>query len=64
MGLLQLLFILVIFGVILYCINRFVPMDGKIKNIINSDDVVAIVLWLISIFIPGLFTGFSDIKVK
>jgi hypothetical protein len=42
-------------GLLLWLINTYVPMDGKIKNIINVVVVVAVVLWLLSVF--GVFTG-------
>jgi len=34
-------------GVILWLINTYLPMDGKIKSILNIVVVVAVVLWLL-----------------
>ena len=41
---------LVIIGVILWAINSFVPMDGKIKQILNVVVVIATLLWLLKAF--------------
>lgn len=52
---LSLVLTLVVIGVILWAINTYVPMDGKIKNILNGVVVVAVILWLLSVF--GVFGG-------
>lgn len=41
---------LIIVGVLLWLVNRYIPMDGAIKNIINIVVVVAVILWLLSTF--------------
>lgn len=50
MGIVQLVITLVIVGVILWAVNTYIPMDGKIKQILNVVVVIAVVLWLLSIF--------------
>jgi len=50
MGLLQLVVILVLVGVGLWALNRYVPMDATIKKIINIVVVVAVVIWLLGVF--------------
>lgn len=60
MSLLTILFTLVIVGVILWLINEYIPMDGKIKKLINIIVIVAIVLWLIKVF--GLLKYLSGIN--
>ena len=47
MSLLTLLVALVAVGVVLYCINRFVPMDAKIKTILNVVVIIVLVVWLL-----------------
>ncbi len=42
-------------GVVLYLINTLIPMDPKIKTIINVVIVLAVCLWLLQIF--GLLDG-------
>lgn len=61
MGIIQLLIILCIIGVILYLVNRYVPMDGKIKTIINWVVVIAVVIFLLKILFAS--TAFHDVKI-
>lgn len=46
----SLIFVIVLVGVALWAINSFIPMDGKIKKILNVVVVVVLVLWLLYIF--------------
>ena len=48
MPLIQLIIVLVVVGVILWLVNGYISMDGKIKKILNVVVVVAVVLWLLS----------------
>jgi hypothetical protein len=59
--LVQVVLVLVVVGVLLWLINRFVPMQGSIKSILNAVVVIAVVLWLLNVF--GLFTSLSRIHV-
>jgi hypothetical protein len=52
MTLLGLIIALVIIGVVLWAINSFVPMDPKIKQILNVAVVLVVVLWLLLQFVP------------
>jgi hypothetical protein len=61
MSLVTLIVVLVIVGVALYLINRYVPMDGKIKTILNWVIVIAVILWLLSVF--GLLSGLGTIHI-
>jgi cation transporter-like permease len=61
MPLIQLVIVLIVVGVLLWLVNRFIPMDGKIKSILNIVVVIAVVLWLLSVF--GLFSSLSSIHV-
>ena len=54
MDLISLVIVLVIIGVILWAINTLIPMDPKIKTILNVVVVIAVLLWILSIF-----TGYS-----
>jgi len=42
-------------------VNRFIPMDGKIKSILNVIVVIAVVLWLLNVF--GFLGSLSKIRV-
>ncbi len=50
MPLMNLIIVLVIVGVILFLINNYLPMDGKIKSILNIVVVIAVILWLLRSF--------------
>jgi len=50
MPILDLIIALVAVGVILYCINRFVPMEGRIKTILNIVVILVLVVWLLQAF--------------
>lgn len=41
---------LIVVGVLLWLINTYIPMDGKIKRILNIVVVVVVVLWLLNAF--------------
>lgn len=47
MSLLSAILTLIVVGLLLALINRFLPMDGKIKYILNLVVVIAVVLWLL-----------------
>jgi hypothetical protein len=57
MSLINLIVVLAIVGVILYLINNYLPMDGKIKNILNIVVVIVVILWLLQSF--GVLSGIS-----
>jgi hypothetical protein len=55
MGLINLVFTLVIIGVLLWLFNTYVTMiDGRIKQIINIVVIIAVVIWLFSLFVGPL----------
>jgi hypothetical protein len=41
---------LIVVGVVLGLVNRYLPMDGRIKSILNAVIVIAVVLWLLNGF--------------
>jgi hypothetical protein len=41
---------LLIVGVLLWLINRFIPMQGSIKGILNAVVVIFVVIWLLRVF--------------
>ncbi|MGB7848232.1 MAG: Thivi_2564 family membrane protein [Candidatus Acidiferrum sp.] len=61
MPLMQILIALIVVGVLLWLVNRFIPMQGSIKSILNGVVVIAVVLWLLNVF--GLFHSLSRIHV-
>jgi hypothetical protein len=61
MPLLQVVLVLIVVGVLLWLVNRFIPMASSIKSILNAVVVIAVVLWLLNIF--GLLSSLSNIHV-
>jgi hypothetical protein len=61
MSLVSLVITLVVVGVLLWLINNYIPMDGKIKRILNIVVVVAVVLWLLNLL--GLMDSLRGIRV-
>jgi len=50
MSLISLLVVLIVVGVILWLINTYIPMDAKIKKILNAVVVIVVILWLLQAF--------------
>jgi len=50
MPLIQVVIVLIVVGVLLYLVNNYIPMDGKIKSILNAVVVIAVVIWLLQVF--------------
>lgn len=61
MPLVQLVEVLIVVGVLLWLINRFIPMQGTIKSILNGVVVIAVVLWLLNV--SGLLHSFSRVRI-
>ena len=61
MPLIQLVVSLIVVGVLLWLVNRYIPMQGSIKSILNGVVVIAVVLWLVNVF--GLFSYVSNFRV-
>jgi hypothetical protein len=61
MTLIQVVMVLIVVGVLLWLVNRFIPMQATIKSILNGVVVIAVVLWLLSVF--GLFSNLAHIHV-
>jgi hypothetical protein len=50
MPLVQLVLTLMVVGVLLWLVNRYIPMQGTIKSILNGVVVIVVVLWLLNVF--------------
>lgn len=57
----SLVLVLIVVGVLLWLVNTYIPMDGKIKSILNAVVLIAVVLWLLQAF--GLLTSLTNIRV-
>lgn len=47
---LSVVLLLIVIGVILWVVNTYVPMDAKIKNLLNIFVVICVVFWLLNVF--------------
>ena len=61
MSLIHLVIVLAIVGVILWVINSYIPMQSTVKKILNVVVVVAVVVWLLSVF--GVIGNISAIRI-
>ena len=61
MPLLQVVLALIVVGVLLWLVNRFIPMAGSIKSILNAVVVIVVVLWLLNI--SGLLQSLQNIHI-
>ena len=50
MPLMQVVIVLIVVGVLLWLINRYIPMQSTIKSILNAVVVIVLVLWLLQAF--------------
>jgi len=50
MPFINLIVVLIVVGVLLWAINSLIPMDSKIKQILNVVVVIAVLLWLLNVF--------------
>ena len=61
MPLVYVLGMLIVVGVLLWLVNTYIPMDPKIKGILNAVVVIAVVIYLLQVF--GLLGTLENIKV-
>jgi hypothetical protein len=50
MTLINLIVMLAVVGILLWLLNNYVPMDAKIRQIINIVVVIAVIIWLLRAF--------------
>ena len=61
MPLMNVVITLIVVGVLLWLVNTYLPMDAKIKRILNIVVVIAVVLWLLNVF--GLIGNLGNVRV-
>lgn len=61
MSILGIIIAIVVAGVVLYAINKWVPMEPNVKNILNIVVIIALVIWLLKVF--GVFGYLSSVTV-
>ena len=53
---------LVVVGVLLWLLNNYIPMDGKIKRILNGVVVIVVIIWLLQAF--GILGSLQNIHIR
>ncbi len=61
MDLVQFALVLIVIGVLLWMVNNFIPMDRKIRQILNIVVVISVILWVLNLF--GLFSSLHGIRI-
>jgi hypothetical protein len=61
MPLINVIIALILVGVGLWAINAYVPMDSKIKGILNGLIVIVVLIWLLQVF--GIMGDLTAIRV-
>ena len=61
MPLLTVLIVLIVAGILLWLVNTYIPMDHKIKTILNVVVVIVVIVWLLKLF--GVLTYLKDIHI-
>ena len=61
MPILTILIVLIVAGVILYLVNNYIPMDRKIKSILNIVVVIVLIIWLLNVF--GVFGYLKNVNI-
>jgi hypothetical protein len=61
MPLIHVVMVLIVVGVLLWLVNSYIPMAGSIKSILNAVVVIAVVIWLLTVF--GLMGEISNIRI-
>lgn len=61
MPILHIILVVVVIGIILWLVNHFVPMEGRIKKILNIVVAVLVVIWLLKAL--GVFSWLEAVNV-
>lgn len=61
MPLLYIVGVLIVVGVLLWLVNTYIPMDPKIRGLLNAVVVIAVVVYLLQVF--GLLGTLENLKV-
>ena len=61
MPLINLVVVLIVVGVLLWLVNTYIPMDRKIKQILNIVVVIVVVIWLLQVL--GVIGSLGNIRI-
>ena len=60
--LINIIIVLIVVGVLLWLVNNYIPMDGKIKSILKAAVVICVVIWLLQAF--GVIGSLNSVGVR
>ncbi len=61
MPLIEVVIVLIVVGVIMWVINRYIPMTSSIKSLLNAVVVIALIVWILKAF--GLWSYIVNLRV-
>jgi hypothetical protein len=61
-SILTIILVIVLVGVLLWALNSFIPMDPKVRSILNVVVVILLIIWLLQAF--GLISGLMNVRVR
>lgn len=61
MDILTFVLVLIVVGVLLWAVNTYIPMDARIKQILNIAVIAAVVIWVLNVF--GLFARLGSVRI-
>lgn len=61
MSLVSLVIVLIVVGILLWLVNSYIPMDEKIKRVLNIVVLIVVVLWLLQVF--GVLDSINTVHI-
>lgn len=58
----NIIIVLIVVGVLLWLVNNYIPMDGKIRSILNAVVVIIVIIWLLQTL--GLLGSLGGVGVR
>jgi hypothetical protein len=62
MTLLSLVLMLIVVGILLWAVNTYLPLDPKIKTLLNIVVVVVVIVWILQV--TGLLGPLESIRIR
>ena len=62
MPLINLVILLIVIGVLLWVVEKYIPMDATIKRIIQAVVIIGVVIYLLQVF--GVLGSLHQIRIK
>ncbi len=62
MPLINIVITLIVVGVLLWLVNAYIPMDEKIKKVLNVVVLIVVVVWLLQVF--GVLSYIDQVNVR